>query len=194
MRVIAGQWRGRRLQAPPGQAVRPTTDRVKEALFNILGQAVRDAVVIDLCCGAGGLAIEALSRGARRAILVDSDAVSLRAAHRNLDLCGADTGLYDLVRADAVRWLTDRLARGIPSAEEPQPWLVLTDPPYHSGLAQAIMSALCAAPRGTEPSVAVIEHGPDDTLPLPQADRWSAEVRRYGTSQLLLMRPDRDRP
>ena len=64
MRVITGSWRGRKLKSPSGQDIRPTTDRVKEAMFSMLGPAVADSLVIDLCCGAGGLGIEALSRGA----------------------------------------------------------------------------------------------------------------------------------
>lgn len=88
MRVIGGQWRGRRLNAPRGDAVRPTTDRVKEAVFSILGDRVEGAVVLDLCCGAGGLGIEALSRGAARAAtwqLVQAQAPAWLAAWRPPD-------------------------------------------------------------------------------------------------------------
>jgi len=77
MRVIAGMWKGRRLKSPSGDEVRPTTDRVKEALFNILGPDVRDCLFLDLCCGAGGLGIEALSRGAAGAVFIDLSRKSL---------------------------------------------------------------------------------------------------------------------
>ncbi len=90
MRVIAGSWKGRRLKSPASDAVRPTTDRVKEALFNILGPDVTGCLFVDLCCGAGGLGIEALSRGAAGAIFVDQAPRSLNSARANLEICGAD--------------------------------------------------------------------------------------------------------
>ena len=102
MRVIAGQWKGRRLLSPVGSEVRPTTDRVKEALFNILGPRVSGAEVLDVCCGGGGLGIEALSRGARRAVFVDIAPQCLDLVRRNLKHCGA---------ADAA-WLTLRIETG----------------------------------------------------------------------------------
>ncbi|MFN2371665.1 MAG: RsmD family RNA methyltransferase [Candidatus Krumholzibacteriia bacterium] len=105
MRVIGGRWRGRRLAAPRGQAVRPTTDRVKEAVFNILGDRVAAATVLDLCSGAGGLGLEALSRGAARAVFVDSDRVALAAVRANAEACGAQAGEFTLVHAEAVAWL-----------------------------------------------------------------------------------------
>src|SRR5918998_3417279 len=99
MRVIAGRWGGRRLQAPPGDATRPTSDRVREALFSILGARVDDARVLDLFAGSGALGIEALSRGAASATFVDHDPDALAAVRANLD----GTGLADratVVRAD----------------------------------------------------------------------------------------------
>ena len=89
MRVISGSWKGRRLQAPAGDSVRPTTDRVKEAMFSILGSDIRDCQFLDLCCGTGGLGIEALSRGASSVIFVDSSRPTLAMVRENLDLCGA---------------------------------------------------------------------------------------------------------
>ncbi len=120
MRVVGGELRGRRLISPPGgsSAVRPTADRVREALFSVLGDGVAGAGVLDLYCGTGALAIEALSRGAERATLVDTD---VRLAERNV----ADLGLGDraeLVRSDALGFL--RRSRGAFD-------LILCDPPYN---------------------------------------------------------------
>ncbi|MFO7609829.1 MAG: RsmD family RNA methyltransferase, partial [Candidatus Krumholzibacteriia bacterium] len=132
MRVIGGRWRGRRLAAPRGQAVRPTTDRVKEAVFNILGDRVAAATVLDLCSGAGGLGLEALSRGAARAVFVDSDRAALAAVRANAEACGAQAGEFALVHADAVAWLSAwRPAGG--------PWLLLADPPYATAVAGALV-------------------------------------------------------
>jgi 16S rRNA (guanine966-N2)-methyltransferase len=120
MRVVGGELRGRRLAAPPGRsrAVRPTADRVREALFSILGNAPEEASVLDLFCGTGALAIEALSRGAARAVLVDSDP---RLARRNVGDLGLG-GRAEVVRADAVRFLR----RGGERFE-----LIFCDPPYN---------------------------------------------------------------
>ena len=91
MRVVAGLYRGRRLQAPPGRSTRPTSDRVREALFSILGPAVEGARVLDLFAGSGALGIEALSRGAAEAVFVESDpraAAAIRGNLKTLDASG----------------------------------------------------------------------------------------------------------
>src|SRR6202789_2492879 len=102
MRVIAGEYRGRPLVAPRGQATRPTSDRVREALFSILGDAVTGARVLDLFAGSGALAIEALSRGAASATLVDSATTAIEAIRRNLQALGIEA---EVVRRPALRWL-----------------------------------------------------------------------------------------
>lgn len=101
MRVIAGELKGQRLVAPKGWKVRPTSDRVREAIFSALGDRVADARVLDLYCGTGALAIEALSRGAASAVLVDHDT---RPALGNVRRLGLDDRA-ELVRADVGRWL-----------------------------------------------------------------------------------------
>jgi 16S rRNA (guanine966-N2)-methyltransferase len=117
MRVVAGELRGRRLAAPPCTRIRPTADRVREALFSILGD-VSGAAVLDLFCGTGALAIEALSRGADRAVLVDTDVTTAR---RNLGGLGLE-GRAAVVRSEAIRYL-----RG----DAPQRFdLIFCDPPY----------------------------------------------------------------
>lgn len=105
MRVVAGTAKGRRLQAPKGSEARPTSDRVREAIFSSLESlgAVRDASVLDLFCGSGALGIEALSRGAASATFVDDDRAALAAVRANLAATGLENG--EVVRADAVRWL-----------------------------------------------------------------------------------------
>ena len=106
MRVVAGEFGGRRLQAPRGRATRPTADRVREALFSMLGD-VGGARVLDLYAGSGALGIEALSRGAASAVFVDSEARAAEAIRRNLDTLGARG---EVRRQDALRFLA--AARG----------------------------------------------------------------------------------
>jgi 16S rRNA (guanine966-N2)-methyltransferase len=120
MRVVAGELRGRRIEGPPGRDTRPTTDKVREAVFNALGSLdlVRDAVVADLFAGSGALGIEALSRGAAEVIFVERDRGALRTLRDNL----ASLGLDD--RSKVVHGDVLVASRSI-SAD-----LVLADPPY----------------------------------------------------------------
>ncbi len=122
MRVIAGELGGQSLVAPRGWKVRPTSDRVREAIFSALGERVLRAAVLDLYCGTGALAIEALSRGAERAVLVDRDT---RPALGNVERLGLGERT-ELVRAEVGRWLaTD--SEGSPG---PRFDLVFVDAPY----------------------------------------------------------------
>ena len=118
MRVVAGWLRGRRIAAPPGRATRPTSDRVREALFSILG-SVEGASVLDLFAGSGALGIEALSRGAANATFVDRDPGAIAAIRRNLEALGLDSATVH--RRDALAHLRTATATHD---------LVFVDPPY----------------------------------------------------------------
>ena len=122
MRVVAGTFKGRRLSAPPGKGVRPTADRVREALFSILG-TVEGMRVLDLFAGSGALGIEALSRGASEAVFVERDARAVAALRRNLATVGVRAAVH---RRDALAYLSSA-ARGGASFD-----LVFLDPPYSS--------------------------------------------------------------
>jgi 16S rRNA (guanine966-N2)-methyltransferase len=117
VRVVAGEFKGRRLHAPRGARTRPTADRVREALFSMLGD-VAGARVLDLYAGSGALGIEALSRGAESAVFVERDRQALAALQRNLDAVGADA---DVRRQDVLRFLAH---------PEGTFDLVFCDPPY----------------------------------------------------------------
>ena len=134
MRVVAGRFGGRTLVAPRGSSTRPTSDRVREALFSILGPGpVGGARVLDLFAGSGAMAIEALSRGASDATLVDSSAASVAAIRRNLSALGVHA---EVRRQDALAYL-----RGA-SRDARQYDLVFLDPPYrHAGALGAELSA-----------------------------------------------------
>jgi 16S rRNA (guanine966-N2)-methyltransferase len=122
VRVIAGELKGQRLVAPKGWKVRPTSDRVREAIFSTLGNRVAGATVLDLYCGTGALAIEALSRGAERAVLVDHDT---RPALGNVQRLGLGDRA-ELVRADVARWLGQVSAASFAGNFD----LVFVDAPY----------------------------------------------------------------
>jgi 16S rRNA (guanine966-N2)-methyltransferase len=167
VRVIAGELKGQRLVAPRGWRVRPTSDRVREAVFSALG-GVSGAAVLDLFCGTGALAIESLSRGAAHATLVDRDT---RAALGNVERLGLRDRV-ELVRADAPRWLAARPA-GSPRFD-----LVFVDAPYR--LADRVGQELDThLPRLlAEGGRAIVESGAGRPLRLESLQRL--RQRRYG--------------
>ncbi len=180
MRVIAGALGGRRLVAPPGRATRPTSDRVREALFSVLGD-VSDAQVLDLYAGTGALGIEALSRGARRAVFVENGRPALAVLRENL--ASLDLGAASRVVAQPVLRALEGLA-----AEGPFD-LVLLDPPY-AALAEAgrVLAALpgkLAAPEGR----VVLEHASRDAPPVI-AGLSLAFTRAYGDTAIALYTVD----
>jgi 16S rRNA (guanine966-N2)-methyltransferase len=167
MRVIAGEFGGRELVTPRGRATRPTSDRVREALFSILGD-VSGARVLDLFAGSGALAIEALSRGAGEATLVDAASAPIQAIRRNLDALGIEA---ETVRQPALRWL--QAAR----SHARQYDLVFLDPPYRqaSTLGRELTSALTPILAGDARVVAESDRRSPLGLELELLDE-----RRYG--------------
>ncbi|MBK9262262.1 MAG: 16S rRNA (guanine(966)-N(2))-methyltransferase RsmD [Polyangiaceae bacterium] len=175
MRVIAGALRGRSLVAPKGHGTRPTSDRVREALFNVLGD-VSGAVVLDLYAGTGALGIEALSRGAARAVFVENARPALAPLRRNLETLGLNAS--STVVASPVL----RAVRGL-SSQGPFD-LVLVDPPY-ADLAEAAIALELAAAGGlcADDARVVLEHASRDPAPAVKAFVWQA-TRRYGDTSL----------
>ena len=174
MRVIAGELKGRPLLAPRGWKVRPTSDRAREAIFSVLGERVEGARVLDLYCGTGALAIEALSRGAAQATLVDRDT---RAAVGNIERLGLAERI-ELVRADVSRWLENR-----ESGEEKSVFdLVFVDAPYR--LADRVGQELdTQLPRLLdEGGRAVVESGARGPLRIESLERL--RQRRYGATDV----------
>jgi 16S rRNA (guanine966-N2)-methyltransferase len=189
MRIIAGIHRGRKLVAPEGLTTRPMTDRVRENLFNILAPHLDGAVVLDLFCGSGALGLEALSRGARWCLLVDSDPEAVTSAETNAATLRL-TKQAKVVRRDALR---------------PGPWirppagqaytLVFTDPPYRltdspegrerlAAMARALADLGCLAPGAT----AMLRMRRGVCLETPWPGFEAADERTYGTTTLHLMR------
>lgn len=173
MRVVAGLAGGRRLHAPVGGGLRPTSERVREAVFSALGSlaAVEGARVLDLFAGTGALGIEALSRGARSATFVDDDPAAVAAIKANLAATGLE-GVARVVRGDAGRYLDGLAATG--DAFD----LAVVDPPYAfdgwTGLAAKLPAAL-AAFESCDP----VDPGPG----------WAVlRARRYGDSVVTLAR------
>jgi 16S rRNA (guanine(966)-N(2))-methyltransferase RsmD len=157
VRVIAGALGGRRLVAPRGRATRPTSDRVREATFSALGD-VSDAVVLDLYAGTGALGIEALSRGAQRAVFVDNARAALTALRENIDTLGL---------AEVTQVLAQSVERAAAEVGKHGPFdLVLLDPPYSAcGDIPKVMATLLRT-RALAPSArVVVEHASRDAAP-----------------------------
>jgi 16S rRNA (guanine966-N2)-methyltransferase len=169
MRVIAGELKGRRLVAPRGWKVRPTSDRVREAVFSAL-RDVEGTRVLDLYCGTGALAIEALSRGAASALLVDRDTRPALGNVESLEL----SGRAELVRADVSRWLAERVG----DPDRPRFDLVFVDAPYR--LADRVGQELDTQLPGllAEGGRAIVESSA--TAPLAVRSLERLRQRRYG--------------
>jgi 16S rRNA (guanine966-N2)-methyltransferase len=178
MRVIAGELKGQRLVAPRGWKVRPTSDRVREATFSTLGDRVEGARVLDLYCGTGALAIEALSRGAASALLVDHDT---RPALGNVERLGLRERA-ELVRSDVGRWLEAN------SASKPAERfdLVFVDAPYR--LADRVQQDLVTHIPGllVPDGRAIVESGARRPLAIDSLERL--RQRRYGAADVSIYR------
>ena len=135
MRIISGTLKGRRLATPKGDTLRPTSDRVKESMFNILGKKVEGKVVLDLFAGSGNLGIEALSRGARKVIFVEKSGEAFRLIQRNLLACKMEDRSEILLKD--VNQAIHRLGEKEESFD-----LILMDPPYEKGLVQETLKKL----------------------------------------------------
>ncbi|MFS8534160.1 MAG: 16S rRNA (guanine(966)-N(2))-methyltransferase RsmD [Limnochordales bacterium] len=182
MRVIGGRCRGMRLQSVPGTTTRPTADRVKESLFNILAPWLADARVLDLFAGTGALGIEALSRGAREAVFVERDPKALRVLRANL----RHTKLEELaeVRAGDVARELIRLGRQGRSFD-----LVFMDPPYHQGLAPPALVSLAENGLVAPDGWVVVEHDGREEMPERAANLAKVRTVRYGDTVLAFYRP-----
>ena len=184
MRIVAGSLKGRRLAAPAGRDIRPTADRTRQALFDVLehghlieggGSALVDAIVLDAFCGTGALGLEALSRGAAEATFMDSNRAALDCARTNAKALGV-TGTFIL--ADAAN---------PPRARKPAN-LIFLDPPYGANLGVPALAGLMAAGWMAPGAIVSIEmsgkelsefHAPPSLVPIDE--------RRYGKARILML-------
>ena len=167
IRIIGGQWRGRKLVVPDRPGLRPTGDRARETLFNWIGPAIVGARVLDLFAGTGALGLEAASRGAARVVLVERDGVAIRALREGPALWPGGSVLQ-LVQADALSWLT-RTGESFD--------LILMDPPFAADLHQGAMTAVLARPALlSERALIYVESSPEGFRAEDWADRL--ELRR----------------
>jgi 16S rRNA (guanine966-N2)-methyltransferase len=158
MRIISGTSKGRKLATPRNQSVRPTSDRVKETIFNILGEEIEGKIVLDLFAGTGNLGIEALSRGAKKTIFVEKGRQALRLIQRNLNQFELE-GQSEIISKDVNRSIGILKQRG-DSFD-----VILMDPPYEKGLIQKTLMKLNSHPIYHGDTILIIEHIRREPLP-----------------------------
>ncbi|HBK05815.1 MAG TPA: 16S rRNA (guanine(966)-N(2))-methyltransferase RsmD [Acetobacteraceae bacterium] len=184
MRIVAGAWRGRTLVAPQGQGTRPTADRVRQALFDVLmhaewgGRGVIDgALVLDVFAGTGALGLEALSRGAASACFIEKDAAALKALRANVAACRAE-GRVEIVAADV-----QRVSPGAAAS------LVFLDPPYGQDLVPRALARLRAVRRIAPGALIVAETGREEVWVPDEAILSTLE---QGAARVLVFRVGED--
>lgn len=176
MRVISGSAKGRRLKAPPGRLVRPTSDLVKESLFNLLRVDWESSRILDLFAGSGALGIEALSRGAREALFVERDPVAIRLLVENLEACRV-ADMARVVRANVLRFLSGNRAKETFD-------VVFADPPYDLGLGEASLKAVEKGGWMRPQGIMALEHSKREQVPARCGRLVKLDDRLYGDTRL----------
>ena len=183
MRIVAGKFRGTQIEAPKGLATRPTSDRVRQALFNVLEHGVpefefKGARVLDLFAGSGALGLEALSRGARFCVFIEESAQARAAIRRNVETLGL-TGVTKIWRRDATK---------LGEAGTLQPFdLIFCDPPYGKELGERALAAAVEGGWAGDGAIAVLEERADVKIAWP-APFAEIDRRRYGNTGIAIAR------
>ena len=185
MRIVGGRFRGRTLSAPKGRDVRPTSDRAREGVFNILAHAIDwpgfDGItVVDVFCGTGAFALEALSRGAEHAVFIDNDPGSLNCAKGNAAACGEGRNVT-VLKLDA-----SRLAPPPRVAKTPAP-LVFLDAPYNQDLTGPALLGLAHKGWLAPGAIVVVETAADEEFPFP-IGYDQIDERTYGAARIVFFR------
>ena len=167
MRVITGSARGRKLKTPDNEEIRPTTDNVKEALFNIIQFDIEGRRVLDLFAGTGQLGIEALSRGAASAVFVDRDRAAVRLVRENLRACGLEGTVRQEDALSALR-------------REERFDLIFVDPPYDDGLYEPVLETIKSVDKLTEGGIIICEARRERMLPEMPAPYGKRKEYCYG--------------
>jgi 16S rRNA (guanine966-N2)-methyltransferase len=173
LRIIGGDLRGKRLKSIHGKLIRPTADRIREAIFNILLNSIAKTLVLDLFAGTGALGIEALSRGAKRALFVDNQNKSLSVLKQNIASCGLGE------KAIIVKWNIRQNLNCIKSIGQKFD-LIFLDPPYNQDLITPSLVNLDQSDALKNSALIVVEHSVFESLPMDLCAFQLADQRKYG--------------
>ncbi len=177
MRVITGKYKGRRLLVPAGLKIRPTSDRVKESIFNVLLPFSQDTIVLDLYAGTGNLGIEALSRGAKRTVFIDKHHLAIQTIKKNLLALG--------IKKEAVIYKRDIL-KGLNFLKDTY-HLIFMDPPYAKGYVEKTLNLIRHLPGLlAKEGIIVIEHSPQERFSLKGF--LLIDKRQYGQTEVSFLR------
>lgn len=175
MRIVGGEHRGRKLTAPDGIETRPTSDRVRESVFNILRTAVLDARVLDVFCGTGAMALESLSRGAKAAFGFECSPAAQKAILKNREACRAQ---------DSFTLIQTAWEKGLSRLSGPFD-IVFLDPPYRMRDAyQNVIKALSDGGLLSEDCVIVMEYASNEDVPILPQGFQVYDIRKYGASSV----------
>jgi 16S rRNA (guanine(966)-N(2))-methyltransferase RsmD len=183
MRIIAGKYRGRNLKSPPSLEVRPTSDRLRETLFNVIAPRIEDARFLDLCAGSGAVGIEALSRGAAHATFVDQSRKMVELIKSNIDLCRIERNESEVLQAEALDYLRRFIAK---QPDSGKPWdIVFFDPPYTLDYLPILETfGARSASLLTENGLLIVEHHHKNELPETLGDLSRYRILKQGDSAL----------
>lgn len=177
MRVISGEFRGRNLEQLVGMEIRPTSDRVKESLFNILGTRLIDCAFLDLFAGTGGIGIEAYSRGASRVVFIDESAKSIKILKSNLD----KLGISEKVEVHNTDYLNaiNKLAYDNKKFD-----IIFIDPPYLKGYEQNALTQISECKMLADEGIIIVEHDLKDKMPESTGKLKLTRQNKYGNTML----------
>ena len=177
MRVISGELRGRKLEKLEGMEIRPTTDRVKESLFNMLGAKLYDCALLDLFAGTGGIGIEAYSRGAAQVVFIDESTKSIKVLKNNLDKLNISdkVEIYNTDYLNAI----NKLAKGNRKFD-----IIFIDPPYLKGFAQNALVDIENNKVLNEDGIIIVEHDIKDKMPEDIGKLNLMRQKKYGNTML----------
>ena len=177
MRIIAGDFKGRKIEMPVGYDIRPTTEKVKEAMFSIIGSVIYDAVAVDLFSGTGNLGLEALSRGAEKCYFCDNNRSSIELIKRNIANCRAEEWSV-LIPGDYEKCLMRISEKG----EKVDIFII--DPPYKKGLYDRCFELIDELDLLAEGGLIIAEHKREDEFPDEMSGFTKLKDRHYGTITL----------
>ena len=183
MRVIAGKYRGRNLKSPPSLEVRPTSDRLRETLFNVIAPRIQDTRFLDLCAGSGAVGIEALSRGAAHVTFVDNSRAMCDLIKSNLELCRIERSESQVIQEEANTYLRRFVSK---QPDSGKPWdIVFFDPPYATNYSPVLdMFGGHAPSLLTEDGLLVVEHHQKNELKAETGSIIRSRILKQGDSAL----------
>lgn len=181
MRVVAGERKGMPLKAITGTTTRPTTDKVKESIFNMIGPFFSGGIALDLFAGSGGLGIETLSRGASKAIFVEKDGRAFQTLQDNIKKCRYEA-VAETFKTDAARAVKGLLKRDI------QLDYLFLDPPYHKTEYYDLLNSLVDHGKLSEDAIIVCEHSVDVNLPSSYGKYTLTRQETYGSTIISIYR------